>query len=221
MFPRNAKLVRPHERLEVLALNKPVTVQSVEYALVGRVVLSLSELLKVWAQGLLNLRKRRIHRFANVCDLVSTETKKLADMGNCTETVMFPNIRLHTDSVKGVFPKEGEPRLHRLRVPILDLDQSAKGDPLEVLLALLMHKVASGDGPAFNDARKRHGTGNGKVQIIGGANGEVGEEFHILNTVRSQLEIAHREAVLRLPPKWSRVDRLYASRKSSILTKSP
>lgn len=171
------------ERLEVLAFNKPVAVQSVEYALVGRVVLSLSELLKVWAEGLLNFRKRRIHGFSNVYEFVSTGTKKLADTGNCTETVMLPNIGLHTDSVKGVFSKESEPCLYRLRVAILDLNQSAKGDSLEVLLALLVHEVASRDGPAFNDARKRHGTGNGKVQIIGGANGEVGEKFNVLNTV--------------------------------------
>lgn len=132
-------------------------------------------------------------------------------MGNCTETVMLPNIRLHTDSVKCVFPKESKPCLYRLRVAVLDLNQPTEGDPLKVFLALLVHKVASRDGPAFDDARKRHGTGNGKVKIIGGADGEVGEEFHILNAVRSQLKVAHGEAVLRLPPKRSRIDRLHAS----------
>jgi len=105
------------------------------------------------------------------------------NVGNCTETVMLPNICLHTDSVKRVFPKESEPCLYRLRVAILDLNQPTESDSLKVFLALLMHKVASRDGPAFDHARKRHGAGNGKVKIIGGADGEVGEELHISNAV--------------------------------------
>lgn len=99
--------------------------------------------------------------------------------------------------------EEGKPGLHGLRVSILNLNKSAKGNSLEVLLALLVHKVASGDGPAFDDARERHGPGDGEVEVVSGSDGEVREEFHVADAVGSQLEIANWETVLCLPPQGS------------------
>lgn len=96
--------------------------------------------------------------------------------------------------------KKGQPCLDCLWVAVLDLDESAEGDPLKILLALLVNKVAPGDGPAFDNARERNGSGDGEVEIVRGANGKVGKELDVLNTVGSQLEVTHGEAVFRFPP---------------------
>lgn len=116
---------------------------------------------------------------------------------------MFIDICLHTDPIEGMFPEESKPGLHGLRISILDLDQTTERDSFKILLALLVHKVASWDGPAFDETRQWHGTGNGQVEIISGTDGEVGKELDILDAVGSQLEITHGEAVLCLPPEWS------------------
>jgi hypothetical protein len=86
-----------------------------------------------------------------------------------------------------------------LRVSILDLDQSAKSDSFKVLLALLVHKVASGYSPAFDDARERHRSGHGEVEVVSGTDSEVCEELDVADTVGSQLKIADWKTVLCLP----------------------
>jgi hypothetical protein len=79
--------------------------------------------------------------------------------------------------MEGMFPKEGQPCLDRLWVTILDLDQTAKRNPLKVLLALLVYEVTASHGPAFGDTGEGHGAGDGEVEVVGGTNGKVGEEL--------------------------------------------
>lgn len=122
--------------------------------------------------------------------------------------------------MEGVFPKESKPCLDRLRVTILDLDQATERDPLKVLLALLVYEVTASHGPAFGDTGERHGAGDGEVQIVGGTDGKVGEELQVLHAVGSQLKVAYGEAVLRLPPQGTQVERLDASGKSGVFTES-
>jgi hypothetical protein len=101
-----------------------------------------------------------------------------------------------------VLPEESKPGLHGLRISILDLYQSAKSDSFKVLLALLVHKVASGYSPAFDDARERHRSGHGEVEVVSGTDSEVCEELDVADTVGSQLKIANGKTVLCLPPEW-------------------
>lgn len=113
---------------------------------------------------------------------------------------MLPDICFHTDSVKCMLAKECKPCLHYLRMAVLDLDESAKGDPLKVLLALFVNEVASRDRPAFDDARKRDGSRDRKIEIVCGTNGEIGKELHVSDTVGSQLEVTHGKTIFRFPP---------------------
>jgi hypothetical protein len=119
-----------------------------------------------------------------------------------------------------VFPEESQPCLDRLRVTILDLDQTAKCDPLKVLLALLVYEVTASHGPAFGDTGERHGAGDREVEVVGGTNCKIGEKLQVLHAVGSQLEVAYGEAVLRLPPEGTQVERLDASGKSGMFTES-
>jgi hypothetical protein len=75
--------------------------------------------------------------------------------------------------------------LHGLRISILDLDQSAECNSFEVLLALLVNEVASGNSPAFHDARKGHGSGHGEVEVVSGTDSKVREELDVADTVGS------------------------------------
>jgi hypothetical protein len=102
-----------------------------------------------------------------------------------TKALVLPDVGLHTNSVEGVFPEESQPRLHGLRISIFDLNQSTESDSLEVLLALLVYEVTSRDGPTFDDARERNGSGDREVQIIRCADGEVGKKFHVFDAVGS------------------------------------
>lgn len=138
-----------------------------------------------------------------------------------TKAIVFPDIGLHTNSVKCMLAEEGQPNLHGSGVSILDLNESAKSDTFEVLLALLVHEVAPGDGPAFGDARERHRPRHGEVEVVSGADGEVREEFHIADTVGSQLEVADGQAVFRLPPQGPEVYRLHTSGKTALFAKYP
>lgn len=124
---------------------------------------------------------------------------------------MLPNVGLHTHSVKRVLPQESKPCLDSFRVSIFDLHQTAESNSLEVLLALLVYEIASRDGPAFGDTWKGHRTGDGEVKVVGGADREVGKEFHVLDAVRPQLEIADWKAIFRLPSEGSHINRLHAS----------
>lgn len=178
----------------------------------------LAKLGKVWVKALLSLRNRLIHRFTGICDIVVSIPIRQPGPAEPTETVVFKNICLHTNSIKGVFPEKSEPSLHGLWAAILDLNQPAEGNSLEVFLALLVHEVASRNGPAFDEARQRHGTGDREVKVVGGTDGEVGEELDILDAVGSQLKIAYGEAVFGLPSEWAEINRLHASGQSSVFT---
>lgn len=137
-----------------------------------------------------------------------------------TKTLVLPNIGLHSNSIERMFPKEGQPSLNRLRISILYLDKAAERNPLKVLLALLVDKVTASHGPAFGDTRKGYGAGHGEAEVVRSTEGEVGEELQILHTVGSQLEVANGEAVFRLPPERTQVERLDAARKSGVFTQS-
>jgi hypothetical protein len=119
-----------------------------------------------------------------------------------------------------MFPKEGQPCLNGLRVTILDLNQAAEGDPLKVLLALLVYEVTAGHGPALGDTGEGHRAGDGEVEVVGGTDGEVGEELQVLDAVGSQLEVAYGEAVFRLPPQGTQIECLDTSGKSGVFTES-
>lgn len=137
-----------------------------------------------------------------------------------TKTLVLPNIGLHADSMERMFPKEGQPSLNCLRISILDLDKTAECNPLKVLLALLVDKVTTSYSPAFDDTRKRHGSGDREAEVVRGTEGEVSEELQVLHTVGSQLEVANGEAVFRLPPERTQVQRLDAARESGVFTQS-
>lgn len=112
---------------------------------------------------------------------------------------MLPDICLHADSIEGVLPEKCEPGLHPLQMAVFDLNQTAKSYPLKILLALFVDEVTSDYGPAFNHARQRHRTGDGEVEIVGGAEGKVCEKIQILNAIRSQLKIADWETIFSFP----------------------
>lgn len=207
-----------HVALYVPALREAIVVQDIEDTLRGGVVLPLTKLGEVWVELLLGLSNRLIHRFTGICNILVSTSIRQPGPAERTETVVFKHICLHTNSIEGVFPEKGEPSLHGLWAAILDLDQPAEGNSLEVFLALLVHEVASRNGPAFDKSRQRHGTGNREVKVVGGADGEVGEEFDVLDAVGSQLKVAYGETVFGLPPEWAKIDSLHASGQSSVFT---
>jgi len=102
--------------------------------------------------------------------------------------------------------------LYSLRVAIFDLNQSPKCYPFKIFLAFLMDEITSWECPALNNAGQRHRSRNGEFQIVCRANGEIGEEFDVPYTVRSQLEITDWETVLGLSSKRTQVKSLHTSR---------
>lgn len=110
----------------------------------------------------------------------------------------LPHVGLHSHAVELVLAQVRQPQLHRLGVPIADLDKASQCLSLKVLLRLLEDEVVSGDGPALCDAGERHGAVGGQAEVVGGAEGKVGEEFEGLDAVGSELEIARGDAVLGL-----------------------
>ena len=78
---------------------------------------------------------------------------------------------------------------------VLNLDQSPQRDTLKVLLTLLVYEVGSGDSPALSDLGKRHRASCWQVEVVGGAEGEVGEKFEVAYTVGTQLEVGGGDTV--------------------------
>lgn len=109
--------------------------------------------------------------------------------------LVLPHVRLHPDPVVRMLPQEREPAPHSLRVAVLDLDEPAARDALEVLLRLLEDEVAAGHGPALGEAREWDGAPGGQAQVVGGAEGEVGEELDVAGGVGAELEGGGGEAV--------------------------
>lgn len=100
-----------------------------------------------------------------------------------TKALVLPDICFHTHSVKCMLAKKRQPCLHCLWMAVLDLDESAKSDPLKILLALFVNEVASRDGPAFDDARKGNRSGDREIEVVSGTNGEIGKKLDVLNAV--------------------------------------
>jgi hypothetical protein len=113
------------------------------------------------------------------------------------QTRVLPDIRLHTHTVVSVLLQETQPDLHDLGVTILNLNQSPQCDTLKVLLTLLVYEVGSGNGPALGDLRERHRAPCREVEVVGGAEGEVGEEFEVAHTVRAELKVGGGDTVGR------------------------
>lgn len=111
------------------------------------------------------------------------------------QTRVFPHIRLHTHTVVSVLLQETKPDLHDFRMSILNLNQSPQCDTLKVLLTLLVYKVGSGNGPALGDLGERHGASCRKVEVVGSAEGEVGEKFEVAHTVGAELKVGGGDTV--------------------------
>lgn len=135
-----------------------------------------------------------------------------------TETLIFPEIGFHANSIKCVLSQERKPYLHGVRMAIFDLYQSTERYSFKILLTLLMDKVAARHCPAFNNAGQRYWTGYGKFEIVGCAHGEIGEELNISHAVGSKLKVTYGQAVLGFPSERSQIDGLHTPRQSEFLT---
>jgi hypothetical protein len=113
------------------------------------------------------------------------------------QTRVFPHIRLHTHTVVSVLLQETQPNLHNFGVSILNLNQSPQCDTLKVLLTLLVYEVGSGNGPALGDLGERYGAPCRKIEVVGSAEGKVGEEFEVAHTVGTELEVGGGDTVGR------------------------
>ena len=94
-----------------------------------------------------------------------------------------------------MFLQESQPRLHHIRVSVLDLYQPPHGDALEVLLRLLENEVGAWNCPAFDYAGEGNGAARAETHVVGCAHGEVGEEEEVADVVGAQLEVAGGHAV--------------------------
>lgn len=112
-----------------------------------------------------------------------------------TNSRKLPNIRLHTHPIISMFPQKRQPQLLRLCLSIPNLNQSPHRPPLEVLLTLLVDETASRNRPALYNTRERNGTVSGESEVVGCAEGKVGEEFEVADAVGTQLEVAGWDAV--------------------------
>lgn len=104
--------------------------------------------------------------------------------------------------------QEGQPQLHRLRVTVLDLDQSPERDTLKVFLRLLENEMRLGHGPALDHAGQRDGTEGGQAEVVGGTEGEVAEELEVADRIGPELEVARGNAVLGFATKRLEVEGL-------------
>ena len=80
-------------------------------------------------------------------------------------------------------------------MPVLNLDKSAHGDTLKVLLRLLEDEVGAGHSPALSYPWERNGTPRAEAHVVCCANGEVGEEEKVADVVGAQLEVTSWYAV--------------------------
>lgn len=101
--------------------------------------------------------------------------------------------------------QERQPCLHDIGVPVLNLDQPAHGNALEILLALLEDEVGSWYCPALGDAWERDGAASGKAHVVCCANGEIGEEKEVTDGIGAQLQIASWDSILRFVAQRSKV----------------
>lgn len=113
-----------------------------------------------------------------------------------TQLRKLKNVSLHTHPIISMFPQKRQPQLDALQMSILDLNQPPHGPTLKILLTLLVHEHAPGDGPTLDDAGERYGTGGREIEVVGRAQCEVAEELEVADIVGAQLEIADWHAVL-------------------------
>jgi hypothetical protein len=152
--------------------------QAINISIVDAVAASAKQLQSLVNRSLC-LISLLIHLFANI------------------QTRVFPHVRLHTHTIVSVLLQETQPNLHNLGVTILNLNQSPQCDTLKVLLTLLVYKVGSRNGPALGDLGERHGAPCREVEVVGGAEGEVGKEFQVAHTVGAELEVGGGDTVGR------------------------
>lgn len=94
-----------------------------------------------------------------------------------------------------MLPNERQPQLDRLRMTIQDLDPPAVGNPLEILLRLLVDEIGPGDCPALGLVRQWDGALGGKLCVVGCTKGEITHELQIPHAERTELNVAHGDAV--------------------------
>ena len=124
---------------------------------------------------------------------------------------MLPYISLHSDAVVSMLSQKSKPYFNCFRMAIMYLDKTPQGDPLKILLTLLVNKITPRNCPAFGDPRQRYGTKRREVQIVCRSQCKVGKEFHIPHVVGSQLQIATWTPVKRFSFQRFQVYCLYTS----------
>lgn len=105
--------------------------------------------------------------------------------------------------------QECQPRLHYVRMPVLDLNKSPHGNTLKVFLRLLENEVCSWDGPALSYSRKWYGASRGQAHVVCRAHGEVGEQKQVTDRICTELKIADGYSVLWFATEGSEIDGLY------------
>jgi len=94
-----------------------------------------------------------------------------------------------------MFLQKRQPRLDDIWMSVLNLDKSAHGDTLKVLLRLLENEIGAGHSPALCYPWEGNGTPRAETHVVCCANGEVGEEEKVADVVGAQLEVAGWYAV--------------------------
>jgi hypothetical protein len=87
------------------------------------------------------------------------------------------------------------PRLDRIRMSVLDLNQAPHGDALEVLLGLFENEVGARDRPSFGYAGEGHRAAAWQAHVVGCAHSEVGVQEERADGVGAELKVADGDAV--------------------------
>ena len=129
-----------------------------------------------------------------------------------TQPTKLPKISLHTNTIISILLQKRQPNLHRLGVPVPDLNQPPQRGPLKVLLALLENEGTPGHRPPLGQPRQRRRPKRRQLEVVGRAEGKVAEEVEVGQAVRPQLQVAGRDAVLDFAPEGLEVQRLEGAR---------
>ena len=160
---------------------------------------------------LLDIPQVYIHILPNTCkNCVSS--KPLAGNecweGLQTYRLELPHVGLHTDTIVLIFPKECEPKLHRIGLSILYLDQAPHGNPFKILLTFFEYKITSWDCPPLYNPWQWDWPWSRQIEIVCSPQSKVRKKFNVSDTVRSELEIARGYAILRHPFQRLQIDSL-------------
>lgn len=93
--------------------------------------------------------------------------KENEEENQLTKLAKLKHISLHADPIVGMLLQESKPHLHRIRVPIADLDQPPDCDTLKVLLALLEDEGTPRYRPALRHPRQRHWAIGRQAEVVG------------------------------------------------------